>query len=86
MKVIFVVLLYNMEVLLLNDLNYEDRKEINEFLDNIKMITSNLEEQKVRLKNYLQQWVNHKFTPQLLGKVYLIVNPPDEDGFSEEIT
>lgn len=70
----------------MNDLNYEDKKQINEFLDNIEMIASNSKEQKDKLKKYLEQWINHKFTPQLLGRVYLIVNPPDEDGFSKEIT
>lgn len=70
----------------MQDLTNEDKKELNDYLDDFEIVSDDLEARRERLKSYLVKWSNHKFTPQLLAKIYLIVNPPDEDGFSADIT
>jgi len=70
----------------MKDLTNNDKKVINEYLDSI--LNNNLDENivKEQLLSYLEKWSDYKFTPQLLGKIFLLVNAPDSDGFSNEIT
>lgn len=73
----------------MKDLTNDDKKEINSYLDEFEIITSDTSDTEVqmyRLQSYLARWADYKFTPQLLGRIFLLVNPPDSDGFSAEIT
>ncbi len=67
----------------MENLTNDDKKEINEHLDYLAELETF---DGKKLKVYLEKWSNYKFTPQILGKIYLLVNPPDEDGFSADIT
>lgn len=73
----------------MNNLDNSDKKEISEFLSDLELEfkeSTNSPELHERLQAYLSPWSDFKFTPQLLGKIFLLVNPPDADGFSPEIS
>ena len=66
-----------------------NRRIVVEIIDNVTKIDTeyaDTDQKLLRLKEYLIQWNNHKLTGAVLGRIYEIVNPPDEDGFSESIT
>lgn len=69
------------------DLTASEIKNISIELDELKSSISALaeKERNERILAYLSKYSNTKFTPLLLGKIFLLVNPPDEDGFSREI-
>lgn len=69
----------------MNTLTTGDKNEIRDYLIELES-EANSSTRTAKLKLFLEKWTNHHFTPELLGRIYLLLNKPDEDGFSADIT
>lgn len=65
-----------------------ERKEINQLIEQIKLIQE-IKDKNERLKELmivLSKYREIKLRGSILKEIFLCVNPPDEDGFSKEIS
>ena len=67
-------------------LTNDQKKAILSELDQIRQDASGSKQKADRLKKYLKTFFDTTFPPALLGMAFEIINPPDNDGFSEWIT